>query len=254
MKANMVLTMSLVLAAGMFNLEHVQGAGALSGAAIHEARVQAKSLNKLSVGLDFDDIDREVMHDNDDNDLRERISGNTISAFLGYDLQPWMVGYVIAGKTDAELTDGSIDRENHLHWALGLDANWWQSPIKGRDRIKAVISIGSMLKYGRYEANSGNDDVNWHEFTLGVPLQLELLAKETTSLAQPYSLVLFAGPVWSPVDGERDFGDLQYDFESSDDFGYYGGMNIYFDYSFSIGAQFRKFKDAGYGVNLRYHF
>ena len=251
MKSKTVLILSVVLGLQSGFL----WAGAFSGAISRDSMVVADSLNRLSVGVDFEAIKRDILVGA--TEVPDTLEARSIDGFFAVDVTPWLSPFFRAGASSVldALTDEYGD--NKFKWSAGLNLNIWHYNVVSPDLLSGRLSIESMVEYASYASeNVGGEgnNVEWTELTMILPICYEIF--EDLSLIADKSLQtslnFYAGPAMSIVDGTYSANDAT--FAEAKRFGFIGGVDIFLAEKVSIGAHMLVFDQTSVTGTLRYHF
>ena len=112
-------------------------------------------------------------------------------------------------------------------------------------------TIQSTAEFAQFRSGSGNEEIKWSEGYADLTLNYEIFATRMKDLVQyPYSLVLFAGPAVSKVEGSA--GPT--DFSEDRLVGLVGGVDLFISHNLSLGGQVLYFDASTFSASLRYHF
>ncbi len=219
-----------------------------------QALVTSDGLPRTSVGVGIDLIERGIRPDNRAQGMLE---GTAYYGSLGYDLRGWLTLFGTAGiiQLDQFPTSGAgTEFDSDLRWSVGLKANLWHLDLKNPEYLRGRVSIGLLGEYTRYRTASGSTDLEWTDTVLMLPVGYEI-PNEPMSFWGVHSLYLFAGPVWSVIDGTiKPAASARTDFEAADETGAVAGLEIFAAPNLSIGAHGLYLHDLSVTIGLHYHF
>jgi hypothetical protein len=230
-------------------------AGSFPGAISRESMVTADNLSRLSVGVDYEAIQRDILVGG--AGIANTLEARSIDGFFAVDMTPWLSPFFTLGASSV-LDAGSDEYGDYkLKWSVGLNFNIWHYDIESPDFLSGRLSIESMVEYARYASeNVGNEGnhVKWTDLTAILPICYEMF-EDISPIADKSlrtSLNLYAGPALSIVDGTFSARDAS--FAEDQRFGFIGGVDIFLAEKVSIGAHMLVFDQASVTATLRYHF
>ncbi len=243
----MKMTVTMLIAAMQASI--LLGA-TLPGAITRNPLVRDNPSERLSVGVTYEEIEREVDFDNGPNALLE---ADSAALYVGYDVLPWLTIFATAGGSQLD-GNGIIDTDRKLKASLGVCAYMWEGDVLEPIFMAGRISIKPMAEIARYSSDSEVGDTVWTDASAALLLGYEKFDRYPTSpRGVQTSLALYIGPAVSYVSGEIDTiaGDI--DFEQDELFGVMGGVDIFLAPSVSFGVEFSHYGDATIGASLRFH-
>lgn len=214
--------------------------------------VESDGIPRTSVGASLEMIERDL---DMDGRTTGRLESTAYYGFLGYDLRPWLKAFATAGAVEADRvgpsTGGAYDSD--LRWSLGLSANLWHVDVRSPDYLRGRLSIALETEYISNEASSTSADAEWTEIRAVLPFGFEI-PNEPMSFWGVNSLYLYAGPIYSALDGEVTASGRRTDVESSDELGATVGADIFAAPNLSFGAQILYLDDVSITASVRFHF
>ncbi|MDR0993238.1 MAG: hypothetical protein LBN38_01535 [Verrucomicrobiota bacterium] len=170
----------------------------------------------------------------------------------------WLVIYGQVGASRAELDkwmqDGASFGAGGL---LGVLLNLWE--IDAGETASAWRF--TMQLAGQYAYRTADDDgdgkLQWGEAMVMLPLNYHLFfssPSRNTYSDEFTSLNLYAGPAFSKVDGEWNFGGAHTDFEEDQAFGAVVGVDLWLLNNLSFGARTDWFDEMSFRVSMNYRF
>ncbi|MFH0953494.1 MAG: hypothetical protein V1873_04105 [Verrucomicrobiota bacterium] len=241
----------LVVAGAVALLQIPALAGPLTGSVTMDSGIEARNLDRLSVGLDAEMLQRDV--EPESGGVME-LKAQQASAFLGVDLFPWLAIYGTAGAAEAKLGDMGDYGDAQFKWSAGLNANiWhWEDSVKDPSWGLTIKAVG---EFSQYESGDENNKVEWDEISAALPLSYEIyFATYPEGWADIDTLMIYAGPAFSAIDGTRTMKGAEFDFSESESAGILGGLDLFFTDSLSLRGQVEFFDSVIYSASLRYHF
>jgi len=170
-----------------------------------------------------------------DDDPSTDLKADHYLARLGYEPISWLALFAQAGVAEANLAQ--LTGERKLSWAVGGRVTFFDydmvSPYlhDGRFRVSAAVQYSDAL------SEDEDREVRWKEFLVAAPgFSYEMFAGEDPDREEPpYSLVLYAAPLFSSMDGHYDSFVRRYDLKEKDSFGALMGVDLYLTPRLSIG-------------------
>jgi hypothetical protein len=242
----------LVLAAALAMIGLATRAGTLTGAGVFEAGVEAKHLERLSVGLDGEMSERDVKLSDGGGELDLR--GRDASVFIGADVLPWLAIFGTAGIGQGKLDEVEGYGTPRFEWSAGLNASIWHWEVTPKNPAWG-LTLEAVGAFSQYESGESDNGIEWHEFSAALPLNYELyFPASPPGWADIDTLVFFAGPVYSNIRGTWTVNDFDSDFEESHSTGVLGGADLFFTDSLCFRGQVEYFDEFTFTASLRYHF
>jgi hypothetical protein len=255
MNSKRLLVLSVVVA-----LQSGSLLAAFPGTISRDSLVSVENLSRLSVGVDYTVIKRDITVDlTGGGELEDTLEARSIDGVVAVDVTPWLSPFVTLGSS-AVLDKGTSDYGDYkFKWSAGLNFNIWHYDIVNPDFLAGRLSIESMVEYSRYTSqNIGPEkqEVEWSDTTVVIPIGYEMFEDlsplEDKSLRK--SLNLYVGPAMSVMDGTLKSGGSDVDFKDNQRFGFIGGVDIFLADQLSIGGQVLVFDEVGMTGAIRYHF
>ncbi len=213
----------------------------------------SQSFERLSVGLDYEYSRRTIKPD----DLPAvDMQVQSAYGFLGYDVLPWLTGFVTAGGDKMKFESDPIGYSDpKMRWSVGGNANLWHldnSPKYPEWRL----SFKSIVELTEYEADHGDlETLRWSDFSVTLPFGYEILFDRNLSgWSEIYSIQFYGGPIYSVISGNWERPGKDQNFSADKNLGLVGGVDLYFQPNISIGARAEYFDSAYVGADIRYHF
>lgn len=244
---------SFTLALVVIGISFTASAASLRGSMSHDALIHEDAIPRISVGIDLELLERDL--ELGDGTLG-RLRSNALGPYLGVDLNHWFTIFGTWAILDIEKVDvpgGDANYEDDTRWSLGAQANLWQTDITRPEAMSGRISIRASIEYASYDATSKGINVDWTEFALTLPCGYELY-NDHTKLSGVYSLLLFAGPIYSTVDGDVGGSIPSVNFNESENWGLLAGAELFFAENVSLLGQIHYFDQVSGSFSGRYHF
>lgn len=231
-------------------------AGAVPGTLSPDYLDTATWLERVVVGADAEKVGRTV-----DTDLTEPFSldVNVYSAFLGYDVTPYVTAFLTAGGTDNNTVDDpTTDSGSGTKVSAGVNVNLSSYPIRHPSTVEGDrLTVQVLGEIAHYDA----DFLDWMQADLALPITFEVIEDDHGMGITPedrFVLAVYAGPLASYVDGQIDTPAGDVDFEADQILGLLAGVDLRFTRYFSVGGHIRFFNadddETSGGASLRYHF
>lgn len=213
----------------------------------------SSTLESISVGIMASTGKRSIeLNDSGSETVLEAESG---SLLLGYDFASWLTGFTTLGAGRLKTDGDDAFADSGFKGSLGLSANLWRTDITHPEFMEGTLSFKSVIEYKQLTSSGSRTEYEWSEMTLAVPLFYEMFADYGQSSSElVYSLVLYAGPCFSSVDGSITSGGRDADFSEADNLGITAGTDLYFADNLALGCQFQIFEDTEITAGLFYHF
>ncbi|MDA0578634.1 MAG: hypothetical protein O3B24_11110 [Verrucomicrobia bacterium] len=170
-----------------------------------------------------------------------------LAAYIGRTLLPWITLYGIAGQDRHSFSSGhSGDSEQSFLWGAATDIDLFLHEIQDPVLMENEIRVNINLAYYGFEADALGEtrDVGQFDASLTVSLANNL---DRVSLYLPETIAIFAGPVFSQLDG--DISD-----KPDDSVGMTVGLEVFHSKRVSYNFRVENFSNVGYagGLNIRF--
>jgi hypothetical protein len=248
-----ILTVAMALQSGSL------WAATFPGANNRDSLMSAESLGRLSIGVDYEAIKRDILVGPAGAQIEDLIEARAVDGYLGVDITDWLTPFVTLGAS-AVLDAGTDEYADYtFKWSAGLNFNIWHYDIVSPDFLAGRLSIETIAEYASYASDDvrfEGDNVEWSDTTVALPFCYELF-EDLSPLADKSlrkSLNLYVGPAFSAVDGTFISGSNETKFQEDQQFGFMGGGDIFFAEKLSIGAHVRVFGEVSVTGALRFHF
>lgn len=210
-----------------------------------DAMVEVVEIRNWIVGADATQTRRDV----DINGLSDRLESDRYSGFLGFCPTKWLILYGTLGRVMADV--GPADLGEGWGWGLGLHSRLWRHDLKDPEFLAGRWSIRAGAEVRRADCDAGH----WQTVSAAADLHFELFAESPAAIDRvPFSLGLYAGPLYSLLDGRVDIGVQNRDFEGASSWGFAGGVEVYLSHNVVIGLQLEFVEGTSWGVSARYTF
>jgi len=223
------------------------------GSITREPLVRGRVSERLSVGLGYDRIERDIKFS--DGTGTDVLEADAASGYVGYDLLPWLTTYVTAGGTSLR-----GDRWNESDYALrlggGVTAYLWESDVLTPTFAAGRISLKAMAEVVRHETDTAAGSSDWLSLGAALPIGYEIFDQYPASKSGlATSLALYVGPMVSVLDGDLAVSPgLTRGFEEDQSLGVVAGVDVYFAPPVSVGFKALFFDGVTTGATLRFHF
>lgn len=210
-----------------------------------ESLFVSDGIERWSIGLDAASIRRGVAI----NGAQSRLEASAFGGFIGWRGIPWMTLYTVLGQADAEI--GFDDLDSGFYGALGAHATLWQYDMTDPEFLTGRWSVRVHGEFAMADLSAGD----WQDVSGSLRLQYEIF---TTSIedtqTMPFSLALFAGPMFSVMDGTVATAGMSRDFEVTEEIGVVAGIELSISHNVLIGAGLEYTDDSTWVGSLRYKF
>ncbi len=210
-----------------------------------DALLTTTTLRRLIIGADAVQMRRDV----DFGRVTEELEVTRYAAFLGAEVLPWLTLYGTIGHVEADVGMDTLD--NGVAGSVGLQGRLWKMDI----RDPAFMAGRASLRTGAEYLYAAPDLGNWKTLTVGVQLHYELFTESIqTTERVPYSLGLYAGPIYSWLDGRADDALWGEDFEGSSAWGVAAGAELNISHNLLLAVGIEYVDHSTWSASLRYAF
>ncbi len=241
------------LALVAIGLSMTASAASLRGSMSHDALIHEEALPRVSVGVDLELLERDL--ELGDGTLG-RLRSNALGLYLGVDVDHWLTVYgtwAVLEIEEVEVPGGDADYEDDTRWSLGANANLWEIDISSPRQMNGRVSIRANIELAMYDATSKGINIDWEEFAFAVPIAYELY-NDHKHLDGVHSLMLFAGPIYSTVEGDVGGAVPEVNFDESENWGLLAGAELFLAENVSLLGQIHYFEQVSGNFSARYHF
>ena len=246
------MKMSFVMLTAMFLFASLAQSGTFPGSISREPLMRGNVSDRLSIGLGYDRIQRDVKLDGDP--VTRELQAHSISGYVGYDALSWLTTFITVGGTALRGGDGSEDYA--LRLSLGLNAYIWEGDVLAPAFAAGRISIKGTAEVLRHEIDVAAGKGDWIEVVAALPIGYEFFDRYPASRSGvSTSLALYAGPAVSFLDGDVPVAPgRKQGFRENQVMGAVAGADIFFAPAISIGFKALIFDQVSTGASLRFHF
>ena len=205
-------------------------------------------------GLSYMRVSRPVDLDGVERDLK----ADVVDAMVGVSPWPWLLLYGHAGASEAQLEPAMREAAAAAAGGLlGARLNVWQI-YQGMHKTAWRLTLQLDGQYGyRTSDDDGEGDLDWSETLVMLPIDYHLSfarSYRNAYVGEFQSFHLYAGPAYSKLDGTWTRGELERDFEGTEEFGVVGGGELWLLENLAFGARFDWFEDTTGQLTVRYRF
>ena len=231
-------------------------AGALSGAGTSDTLIEQESLSFLTIGADYQYQQRDISAGGD----KTRLKSQTVDAFVGVDPWDWLMIFATAGGSAAKVGDEDSFNDPKFKWSLGFDLNFWEYNLEEPEFMAGRLGLKTQAEFSMYNTGNDAEEAKWNEYFLALLVNYRVLSVNARKSGNyPHSLVLFAGPALSWLDGHYNSrsgagAESRTDFNEKTLFGVVGGAELFIAANLSVGAAVQYYDAATVNVNAKYHF
>ena len=243
----------MLLAAALAGLVvQVQGA-TFPGSISREPLVRGNVSERLSVGLGYDRIERDIKFSGGRG--TEVLKADSISGYVGYNVLPWFTTFVTAGGTSLR-GDRWSSRDYALRMSAGVNAYLWEGDVLTPAFAAGRISVKGTAELARHEADTSVGSSEWFELIAALPVGYELFDRYPVNKSGlSTSLALYVGPAVSFLNGDLTVTPgIKQGFKQDQSLGVVAGVDVYFAPSVSVGLKALVFDRVTTGASLRFHF
>ncbi|MFU8780229.1 MAG: hypothetical protein ACNA71_04300 [Kiritimatiellia bacterium] len=228
----------------------VSRAATFPGSISREPLVRGTVSERLSIGLGYDRIKRGINFDSGGTAVGE---ADSISAYVGYNVRPWLTSFVTVGGTNLRGADSS---DYGVRLSAGLHAYLWEADVLTPSFAAGRISIKGSAEVASHQTDSTAGKTEWIEMIAALPIGYEFFDRyPRTKSGLSTSLALYVGPAVSMLDGDLAVAPgLRRSFSEDQLFGFVAGADVYFAPSVSLGFKALVFDETSTGVTLRFQF
>ena len=206
--------------------------------------------DRVTVGVTYEEIERDVEFDGGIDGV---LDANSLSLYVGYDVQPWLTAFVSVGAAELDGVEG-VDTDAKLKVSGGLSAYVWEADILEPVYMAGRLTLKPTLEISRYTADSDVGDVEWIEAMVALPFGYERFDRYPESpKGIATSLAMYVGPALSSLDGTLDTAVGDVDFEHDELLGVIAGVDIFLSAGVSLGVEFTVFDETSGAASLRFH-
>ena len=190
------------------------------------------------------------------NETSEAWTGDTVEGVVQWAPVAWMnlEGRVGVGRGKVDF-GGAGAGGLGVAWGAGLGVDIWEiAPEDAAWRVYVRLEGGVK---GREGNKRERIKVGWTEYTAFLPVTYELLMERSPRSAYStdfHRLDLFAGPVWSQVDGDWEYLNLKREFEAKREMGVAAGARIWLTDRWGIWGRVDFYDECGYRGGMEYRF
>jgi len=213
------------------------------------------TVQRWSVGVNAQWMERDMKPDGGGADIG--IESTTVSLFVGYDVQDWLMVYGTAGETEARKGNAGDYSGSDFKFSIGVQANLWQTEVMDPSFMAGVLTFKGLAEVSRYSFGGGDSgiDGSWNELLIACPFSYEVFSERRDLVDSiSYSLVVSLGPAISLVEGSVSTRGTYDDFTASNVFGFIGGVDVYISHNLSVGCQVEYFDKTTLTASAVFHF
>jgi opacity protein-like surface antigen len=224
----------------------------LPGTIVRDSKFESEGVEFLTVGADYEGIERDVKSDDRPTVTLESSSW---SGFVGFDVAPWCTVFFTAGSSALKDEAGDGNEDARLKWSVGGSMNLWRLDIREPGFLAGRLSIRTLAEFSRYASEGDQRDTHWTDLTFALPVQHEFFVESPAEMgSEVFSLALYGGPIVSFLDGTVELSGQDIDFSEKNDLGVMAGADLYLSSNLSVGCQLVAFDEVTIRGSVRYHF
>jgi hypothetical protein len=218
----------------------------------------SENLEFLSVGLNFEDITRELRMKNKHSSTYN-LGVRGYSGYVGFDVAPWWTVFITVGTSELKNSSSSEYFDSESRWSAGMNVNLWTYELRDPEFLAGRVSVRASIERSSYKSQYKSGDasstIDWTDLTLMLPLGYEMYADAPgVGMAEPFSLALSAGPAFSLVNGDAEASGVSTKYEATKTAGVMGGVDIFLSHNLSFGCHVQYFEEPSYTGTIRFHF
>ncbi len=223
------------------------GAAVYGDAGPRESLLTADSLSRISIGLDFLFMRRDVTF----GETARKLEFQTFGGELGVDICPWLTVFGGAGSARGRFDKDPVWGDNDMSWLAGLRLDLWKYDLADPNFLSGQITFAAEGQYAQYSSKLAGQDMTGEEWFAAFTAGYEIFADRRQELnAIPYSVRLTLGPAVSTLKGEA-FGQ---DYDAKDKAGFLAGCELFISHNLDAGVNYLYFGSGSFDLNLRLHF
>lgn len=207
-----------------------------------EYRISAEDFSKWCCGF----YSRSWRRNVNANGLDYRMKSNKYVGYIGYDIRPWLNLYVVGAENKAKLEISSQDESVYTtqEYGIGLHFNLLDHALMAPTLYEDRFRINAECLYYLSEVEIGGIFESWAEFYASATVSI-VRTLDGESFFVPNAIVLFAGPIFSDLQGAIDEEIMM---------GYTAGIEIYHTEITSMHARVDSLDSdtLGFGFHLRF--
>lgn len=227
-------------------------AATFPGSISRDPLIRGNISDRLSVGAEYDRIERSIEWNNGGTDI---LSADSVAGYIGYDALPWLTTYVTLGATSLR-SDRWGDSDYALRFSLGANAYIWEADVLVPAFAAGRISVKASGEFARHASDSGFGTSDWVEFVAAIPVGYEIFDRYPANKSGlSTSLNVYAGPAVSFLSGDLTASPAtSRGFEQDQPLGVIVGADVYFAPTISIGVKTLIFEETTTGASVRFRF
>ncbi len=219
-------------------------------------------LSCLGLSITGEDGDREI---SDSTGLVQDMELRNYYALVSCDILPWLSINLGGGQSELRLNVANEHSDGDTLFTTGVRANLWDYEVKDPSFFVSRLQMHLNLSYWDSEADMPNNGgtIEWNEKRAELIFSAErfVIHPGTDHTVYPYSLLLFAGPVYSNLDIDaskslsgNNGNTLTSSIDEEEELGLIAGGDLFISFNLSLGYEARIFSSALHKVTLAYHF
>ena len=226
---------------------------------------ESANVGFLAIGARYDQAKRNVKIEGAEG-LPELMS-RSLYGSLSCDVASWLTIAGGAGQSALKIDESTSYGDEDTLWMAAIRVNLWGFPLTEPAFLTCHIRFDADLSYWQYKAGLDEGDADWNETRGALVVSAERYAEnwDQNPAVCPYSLVFYAGCVYSQLDGKIHLvperaamaGKSTLSISEDTSFGLIGGIDLFISHNLSIGGEVRAFDDVknySYTGSLVLHF
>lgn len=217
---------------------------------------ESSDLSIVTIGVDAQKEERTILGKNSADTLTPDI--RWASFFVGLDITPYCTFFATVGGVEVRAIENNSTSDSSTRWSAGINFNLWNYRLKEPSFLDGRISIKSSLEVAGFNADfekKSISSIEWREYSFAFPVSYEVYSDmPEEGLHSAYSIVFYAGPAFSKIDGNIKKNGSKMSVKSDKDFGVIGGIDIFLAENLSIGVRGSYFDESSFGGSIRLHF
>lgn len=208
-----------------------------------EYMISGRSMQRLSGGIFGEGRERDV----DVDGIPRVMERSRIMGYVGVDLFSWISLFVMGGTSEVQFGTLTEANDGEFDYGIGVHMNIMDYLILDPTLMEDRLRINATISYSRSKTEwvVTNREYEWNEIFASLIFSI-VNDVEGDKRFLPYSIAVFAGPIFSDL-----IGDIDVDNKT----GFTAGLDIFYTESLSISGGIESFGDGnGFVAGLHSRF
>lgn len=220
-------------------------AAAPSAGSQREALIECKDLRPWVIGADVVLLRRDV----DTEGFPGRLEATLVGGFVGFRPMRWLTLYGTLARATADI--GIDDLDDGIAGSIGLHANLSSHDLSDPEFLSGRWSLRLGAEYEQADLDAGE----WRTIAASAVVHWEIFAESPRATERsPFSFALYAGPLFSNLDGKIKTMPVHEDFDGVADWGVTVGMEVHLSHNFLLAAGVEFIEGTSWLISLRQTF